>query len=427
MASRRRAKNTVTNKSAKSDTDSVDKLSSSQLRDSLKSKGINVPTTLTKTVLKSLYRENCVNASASTSDNTTDSQKSRSRSRSPIEKHDNSDNAGVTECLKTLGVTMTAFTETVRNLSRASSNQFALPTVQHTTDYPTLSDVYANATISSDTPGTYEPIGLDRVRHLAAQSMNGVPAQMLQNIDIVSDSLKKQITDGRNVNLASLLIQDFEQATSAKDPSHDSRLKKRLTIEQFRIAFGKYRRVMVAKWPHRRQELEAYETDIGRIHSFYGDKFYDYHLAFASKAAEAVKLSIPVDWSRRDGDLFQLILGGTRAKQCSHCSSTLHDTDFCEQTFSLNTPISNRFPNSPPQTRPKRQGVDKYGRQIKHYKGIELCNNYNSNDGCTRAFCKRYHGCAFCMAENHAVSKCPKMARRTKPDNVFRGLRNPKA
>jgi len=58
----------------------------------------------------------------------------------------------------------------------------------------------------------------------------------------------------------------------AKDPKGDNRLKKMFTIEQFRVAFGKYRRVMVTKWPHRQYELAAYETDIARIHAFYDDR-----------------------------------------------------------------------------------------------------------------------------------------------------------
>ncbi len=107
---------------------------------------------------------------------------------------------------------------------------------------------------------------------------------------------------------------------------------------------------MVKKWPHRQQELEAYESDLARMHAFYGDKFYDYHLAFASKAAEAIKLNIPIDWSRRDTELFQLILGGTRARQCLYCSSTLHESDFCDQSYRPNLAQKNRFQQSAPNT-----------------------------------------------------------------------------
>ena len=181
---------------------------------------------------------------------------------------------------------------------------------------------------------------LDAIRHQAAQNKNGVPANSLTGLDIISDSLQKQIIEGRDVNLAALLIQDFD--VDSKKSKQDNRLKRRLNIEQFRVAFGKYRRVMSAKWPHRQHELECYEIDIANIHSFYGDRFYDYHLAFSRKAAAAVKLRIPIDWSKRDTELFQLILGGVRVNQCSkYHSPAFHDPEFCDSATRITPTLSN--------------------------------------------------------------------------------------
>ena len=182
---------------------------------------------------------------------------------------------------------------------------------------------------------------------------------------------------------------------------------------------------MVTKWPHRQHELAAYETDIARIHAFYGDRFYDYHLAFADKAAQAVKLGIPIDWSKRDSDLFQLILRGTRARQCQYCSSTLHETDFCDQTYRSATTPGRQFAGKPagrshitaPGT--SQLGNDRYGRKISYHQGMEVCNNFNAT-GCTRRSCMRYHGCSHCMNPNHGRQKCPTLIKTTNIDNAHK-------
>jgi hypothetical protein len=400
------------------DKDNIDNWTTTQLRDALKVKGINVPSSLTKTVLKSLYKENCASSENLTIQPGSETPPTQ-RSRSPVEKtvRSNMEDTSIGDCLKTLSSSMLAFTETVKMLGKEKSS--AVPVERSNDQFPTLAEVYS----TSPSTGTYnDAIGLDSVRHMATQHKNGVPANLLNNIDIVSDSLKQRIVDGRYVNLASLLIPDFEP--KSKEQKEDFRLKKSLNMEQFRVAFGKYRRVMVMQWPHRQQELEAYETDIARIHSFYGEKFYDYHVAFASKAAEAVKLSIPVDWSRRDTELFQLILGGTRARQCLHCSSTLHETDFCEQSFRPNqsyraeTGPKQRFQPSKPRPQQSQKDSDKYGRKITYNQGAEVCNNFNGVNGCLRRTCERYHGCSYCMSQNHTRQACPTASKKSKPDSA---------
>ena len=405
-----------------------------ELRDALKKLGINVPSTLSKTVLKSLYKENA---------NSATNVDRRSRSRSPVVRPVSpanvgldagpvspanvvlaagpSESPGFKDCLTTLNSTMNAFTETVKRLNDVSTGPSNPSTSQETRAIPTLRDIYSPSTIQNAN-GTYTESSLDYLRHLAAKSQNGISANLLSTVDVVSDSIKTQILNGRDINLASLLIPnyDLDKLNAQSDP----RLKRRLTIEQFRIAFGKYRRIMVQAWPHRQQELEDYENDIAKIHAFYGDRFYDYHLAFSSKAAEAVKMRIPIDWSKRDTEQFQLILGGTRARQCQHCSSTLHESEFCpnynvesekmtrnrftfvgNQQRTLNT--VNAYQQRLPTNRQEAQ-ADLHGRKIYFHQGQEICNNFNSTQGCSRRTCSRSHICAVCNNLNHTKITCPK-------------------
>ncbi len=307
-----------------------------------------------------------------------------------------------TACMSTLSTTMTAFTETVKKLNTGPSSTVT-GNSSSLGDLPTLTDIY-KGTYPEDPGNSY----LDKLRHQAAQSPSGICAASIHTIDIVSDSLKKQIQAGRDVNLATLLIPGYD--TESKQDRGDARLNRRLNIEQFRVAFGKYRRVMCARWPHRERELMEYEVDIGRIYAFYGDKFYDYHLAFASKSAEAIKNRIPVNWAQRDTDNFQLILGGIRARQCASCSSVLHATDFCpHQTRSFNASTVKKTTSYPPTgsyASTNQRETDRQGRKIMSMNGTEICNNFNTERGCSMRPCHRLHNCALCKKPNHGRHAC---------------------
>ncbi|CAC5420918.1 unnamed protein product [Mytilus coruscus] len=123
----------------------------------------------------------------------------------------------------------------------------------------------------------------------------GVRSDDFPNVDIVSTGLQKQIIQGKDINLASLLIPSFESPQSQTILAHsmeinvgnkpDPRLNRQLTIQEFIKAFGKFKRVMTSAFPGRRFELDAYEEDIIEISNFYGQKFYDYHKLFSAKAS----------------------------------------------------------------------------------------------------------------------------------------------
>jgi hypothetical protein len=101
----------------------------------------------------------------------------------------------------------------------------------------------------------------------------------------------------------------------------DVRLNRALTIQEFIKSFGKYKRVMTAVYPDRREELDAYAEDIVDISNFYGPKCYDYHKMFSAKAAALLtKLKKKVDWSKRDRDILSLIATGVKVNVCKLCS-----------------------------------------------------------------------------------------------------------
>ena len=52
--------------------------------------------------------------------------------------------------------------------------------------------------------------GLDLASNSATATINGVPYSSLQFMDIISTTLNKQILEGRGVNLAALLMKDYE-------------------------------------------------------------------------------------------------------------------------------------------------------------------------------------------------------------------------
>ncbi|VDI03019.1 Hypothetical predicted protein [Mytilus galloprovincialis] len=111
----------------------------------------------------------------------------------------------------------------------------------------------------------------------------GVRSDEYSNVDIISPSIQKQIIDGKDVNLASLLIPNYETPQIHSVAANglelnisgkpDPRLNRKLTIQEFIKAFGKFKRVMSSVYPDRRAELDAYEDEIIDISNFYGDRF----------------------------------------------------------------------------------------------------------------------------------------------------------
>lgn len=128
---------------------------------------------------------------------------------------------------------------------------------------------------------------------------------------LVPASIRKDILEGKDVNLASLLISvhglaenksyawgDVSVVLKAKDP----RLNHKLSITKFVLAFGMFRDMLFLANPGRREEMDLYlhvVVDLG--YKYGGSAFYDYHRSFAARAAAKLLSSKPaqigVSWS----------------------------------------------------------------------------------------------------------------------------------
>ncbi|KAK3083306.1 hypothetical protein FSP39_019047 [Pinctada imbricata] len=235
-------------------------------------------------------------------------------------------------------------------------------------------------------------------------SMESLPA-----VETVSPQLRQQIIQGRDVNLASLLIPYYAGPfvdTLDPNPStqtcqnfkSDPRLNKMLSIGEFIQAFGTYKAVMCSVYPSRRAELDSYERDIVEMATRYpGKGFYEYHKQFSLTAAAHLRYNnILVDWSIRNNSLFCNIFANTRAASCSLCNSTLHTTGFCPLTKD-NDKFAKKNQDSERDT---------YGRKRVFYAGKEICNNYNGDKGCKLWRCNNSHVCLDCKGE-HPKYTCP--------------------
>lgn len=239
---------------------------------------------------------------------------------------------------------------------------------------------------------------------------HGVAADSLPHIDVVSDSIRKNITAGKYVNLACLLIPEFEVTKLhtenlsgldfLKHQQRDHRLDRALTITQFFKAFGIYKRIMCEAFPQRRDELDLYEADIGNIYEHYGEIFYQYHVQFSRRAAAYMEKGIKVDWSKRHKDLFQLLIGGNKTKLCEHCSQADHQSPFCPTQINVQRPSKQKSYPSLDLSK------DSYGRPRVSFKGKEICNNFNADKGCTRSACPFEHICKKCKGAGHGQLSC---------------------
>ncbi|KAK2174366.1 hypothetical protein NP493_807g01038 [Ridgeia piscesae] len=100
-------------------------------------------------------------------------------------------------------------------------------------------------------------------------SATGVTSESLLEVETVSATLKEAILDGKDVNLASLLISLFdlgEYSCYAGGSHHllrllpsDPHLNRNLTLAEFISAFNKYRKAMCEVWD-RRKELDAFKA-----------------------------------------------------------------------------------------------------------------------------------------------------------------------
>ena len=417
-----------------------------QLREALKEVNIVTPASFPITTLRKLYVDNVLNTSCESSENlperTSVAERRENVSKQPVAfpsqvnidtgsqsrsgvnlpenlvvlpRSDNSDS--VQDVMTSLNAASNNFGGSVNN------NNMAAPLLQTLSQTVVgLQNVVSNLVLNmnKEKHSQENQFSLEQYYNqppsasLHNSARYGVSPEDVPHMDLVSTSLRKQIQEGRDVNLASLLIPYFEVKTSdnEKESKEDTRLKRSLSITEFITAFGRYKRIMCEAHKHRREELDKYEAIIVGIYNIYGDKFYEYHKLFSLRSANALALyKIKIDWSVRDRDLLQLISSGAKSKTCNHCGEVSHDTKFCpfpdRQPSTSSTGYMYRgYSNDNPTT-------DKHGRRRIVYNGSEVCNNFNTKRGCIRNSCPFTHICSQCKSKSHASVACPGIKKST--------------
>ena len=166
--------------------------------------------------------------------------------------------------------------------------------------------------------------GNNSVINSTASEYFGIHPEQIRNIDFVSETVKDKILSGKYVSLATLLIPEYaEQTNEKKDRYKDARLNRSLSIEEFIVAFNKYKRIHCTRHPWRKAELDEYEANIIEISRVYGKKFYEYHKIFSQKCAMVLEHGKKVNWAKKDKDLLQMIIGGTACNACGICNALI--------------------------------------------------------------------------------------------------------
>lgn len=328
---------------------------------------------------------------------------------------------GTTSALKTATETLAAMSSLVKGVlnkdSPTSSDQckslFDLSTATKNT-YGQLSN-NTNSIITSDIQ-TYSRQQIDISRGV-------VYAEDLPKMDYVSATLRKQILEGKDINLACLLTPKYDSPQSRTLRSEglsvelstprDPRLDYNLTLDEFNKAFRKYRNIVCKVYPQRRDELEQYESDLNDIAHTYGPRFYTYHKMFTAKAAAAItEHNIVINWAKVDERLLNQIMHGTPSKACDLCNEFDHQTRFCERQKYQSVAMQDS-PNAPRKSEMSERNRDKHGRTIARIGGKQICNNFNYSS-CSRRDCPFIHACSKCNATDHSMNLCQQVSKISK-------------
>ena len=226
-----------------------------------------------------------------------------------------------------------------------------------------------------------------------ASTSSPTPSSALPLVDIVPDTLRKDIVTGKNVNLVQLLIPARERGNFAAGreiniggenmllkPLGDKRLSKALTISEYVKAFNIYKNILCEAFLSRRAEMDRYVSIIIDISSKYqGFAHCEYHLEFAARAAHFKEhQQILLDWGVIDDRLLTQIVTGCKANTCALCGGYDHVTTFCHLVDSATEKHDNM----------ERRGAESFTPPV--------CKYYNTPAGCKRGPCTYSHHCALC-------------------------------
>ena len=230
-------------------------------------------------------------------------------------------------------------------------------------------------------------------------------------------ALRKAIQEGKDVNLAHLLIPQEQLFSQYRDnpkeftslylKSTDPRLHRTLSLSDFLLAFMRFSNVMIEAHPARRAELMLYLSFVVKLGvQFPAPLFYEYHKLFSKKAASILSaVGRKIDWSVRDDELYFQLFAGCRARTCHRCSAVDHSSDFCPSIVhgdlkadmfqSVTTDARSKYNGA---ARPKRSPVLTADHR-------EVCFNFNGPRGCSAPSCARAHVCLRCL-QPHAQKDC---------------------
>lgn len=404
----------------------------------LKSLGITANTTWTLDFLNKLYEANKVNsdtAVSSLSDGTNPNSVSiaPSTSGNPVGDINNapveprrvppSHNTRTEDILKETTSALKTATEALSAMSgvvKGIVNRDLSITSHPSTSNKTQFDL---GTASLATYGQHFPQSSEMSAHVDQTyrkqidtSKGVVFAEDLPKMDFVAATVRKQIVEGKDVNLACLLTPKYDNPQSRTLQSEgltvelstpkDLRLEYNLSLDEFNKAFRKYRNILCKVYPQRRDELDQYEADINDIAHIYGSRFYTYHKMFSAKAANAIiEHNVVISWAKVDDRLLHQVMHGTPSRECELCGEFDHSTRFCERNKHKIIAVSDT-PQTPRQNMTSfDRSLDKHGRTISRVEGKEICNNFNYNS-CNRKECPFVHACNKCNAKDHGMKNC---------------------
>ncbi|CAC5408356.1 unnamed protein product [Mytilus coruscus] len=172
----------------------------------------------------------------------------------------------------------------------------------------TLSTAFRNG---SNSPGFVSPFTSTIPVYSANSSTPGkfgYSASSFSAVDMVSPELRNDIIAGKDVNLNMLLIPNYENTTIRKNKESDVRFQRNLSMDEFVIAFGRYKRIMGTVFPNKNEELDFYLAHIIETANIWPDCFYEYHKLFSAKCAVMlIQHNIKIDWSKGDSDLRNMV------------------------------------------------------------------------------------------------------------------------
>ncbi len=232
----------------------------------------------------------------------------------------------------------------------------------------------------------------------------------IHRLDTISPSLRREIIDGKDINLARLLMpEELSEPVADQSPGvapkSDRRLHQALSVRNFTTAFLRYKRIITEEYSFMLKELDDYHQIIVNLSNETSDSaWYTYHKLFSAKAAATIQqFNARLDWGTLDQELYRRVFTARKSNMCHMCQDVSHSTEFCplnaESNTSGLTPSAGRGIQRSYSTY-----QDAKGRPILHHQGGKICNNYQE-DRCTFPQCRYLHICATCK-KGHPRMQC---------------------